>query len=102
MRKHPVTPKMCDWLGHLQSGLGLDSVIKRAARYLAIFQGCRCSEHLGPGIHWGKVIFVSCVRQMHDGVYCGRDEDFGGFMVTFRGTKTDQYTADFQSCQHGA
>jgi hypothetical protein len=71
VRKHPVTPKMCDWLDHLQAGLGLVAVIERAARCLAIFLGCRCSEYLGPEIHWDKVILVSCVGPMRDGVYCG-------------------------------
>ena len=90
-RKHPVAPEMCDWLDRRQAGLGLVGVIKRAARYLAIFLGCRCSEYLGPDIHWDKIIFVSCVRPMKKGAYCSWTDDFGGFMVTFRGSKTDQY-----------
>ena len=54
MRKHPITPEMCDWLDARQASLGLIGSIKRAARYLAIYLGCRCSEYLGPEVHWGK------------------------------------------------
>jgi len=91
VRKHPVTPEMCDWLDEHQSASGLVGVIKRAARYMAIFLGCRCSEYLGPEIHWDKIILVSCVRPMREGQYCSWSDDFDGFMVTFRGSKTDQY-----------
>ena len=68
VRKHPITREMCDWLAaHHQAALGLVGIIKRAARYLAIYLGCRCSEYLGPEVHWEKVILVSCVRPMREG-----------------------------------
>ena len=65
-RKHPIIPEMCDWIDAYQRTLGAAaapaSVIKRAARYIAIYLGCRCSEHLWPDIHWEKIILVSYVR----------------------------------------
>ena len=93
-RKHPVAPEMCDWLDRRQAGLGLVGVIKRAARYLAIFLGCRCSEYLGPDIHWDEIIFVCCLRPMKKGAYCSWTDDFDGFMVTFRGSKLTSTTRD--------
>ena len=90
-RKHPITPEMCDWLDADQRGGGLKSVIKRASRYVAIFLGCRCSEYLGPEIHWEKIILVSCIIPMLDKAYCSWFDEFNGLMVTFRASKTDQY-----------
>ena len=89
VRKHPITPEMCDWLDARQAPLGLVGIIKRAARYLAIYLGCRCSEYLGPEVHWEKIILVSCVRPITEGQYCSRSGDFDGIMVMFRGSKTD-------------
>ena len=54
-RKHPIAPEMCDWLDADQRDGGLKSVIKRASRYVAIYLGCRCSEYLGPGVHWKRL-----------------------------------------------
>ena len=90
-RKHPITPEMCDWLDADQRDGGLKSVVKRAYRYLATFWGCRCSEYLGPEVHWEKIILVSCVSPMFDEAYCSWFDDFNGLMVTFRASKTDQY-----------
>jgi len=94
-RKHPITPEMCEWIDAYQRTLGaavvLQSAIKRAARYIAIYLGCRCSEYLGPDIHWEKIILVSCVRPMKGDAYCDWEDDFDGVMVTFRGSKTDQF-----------
>ena len=94
-RKHPITPEMCEWIDAHQRTLGaaaaLQSAIKRAARYIAIYLGCRCSEYLGPDIHWEKIILVSCVRPMKGDAYCNWEDDFDGVMVTFRGSKTDQF-----------
>ena len=47
MRKHPVIPEMVDALDAEQKKLGLVGVIKRGARYVGVFLGCRCSEYLG-------------------------------------------------------
>ena len=86
---------MCDWIDAYQRTLGaaaaLASAIKRATRYIAIYLGCRCSEYLGPDIHWEEIILVSCIRPMKGDAYCNWDEEFGGAMVTFRGSKTDQF-----------
>lgn len=91
VRKHPITPEMCLWLDEEQRGAGLPGVIKRASRYFAIYLGCRCSEYLGPEIHWEKICLVSCIRPMMGDEYCTWFDDFDGLMVTFRASKTDQY-----------
>ena len=86
---------MCEWVDANQRALGaavaLASARKRAARYIAICLGCRCSEYLGPDIHWEKIILVPCVRPMKGGACCNWEDDFDGAMVTFRGSKTDQF-----------
>ena len=82
---------MCDSIDAYKRTLGaaavLASAIKRAARYITTYLGCRCSEYLGPDIHWEKVILVSCIRPMKGDAYCNWDEGFDGAMVTFRGSK---------------
>ena len=91
VRKHPVTPQMCNAIDEEQKPLGLVGVIKRAARYTAVFVGCRSSEYLGSDIDWDKILLTSDVRPMMGRQYCGWSDDFDGLMITFRGSKTDQY-----------
>jgi site-specific DNA-cytosine methylase/integrase len=91
VRKHPATPEMLDALDTEQKKLGLVGVIKRAGRYIGVFLGCRCSEYLGPDIDWDKIIQTSDVRPMMGHQYCEWSDEFDGLMVTFRGSKTDQY-----------
>ena len=91
VRKHPATPEMLDALDAEQKKLGLVGVIKRAGRYIGVFLGCRCSEYLGPDIDWDKIIQTSDVRPMMGHQYCEWSDEFDGLMVTFRGSKTDQY-----------
>ena len=62
-----------------------------AGRYIGVFLGCRCSEYLGPDIDWDKIILTSDVRPMMGHQYCEWSDEFDGLMVTFRGSKTDQY-----------
>ena len=82
---------MLDALDAEQEKLGLVGVIKRAGRYVGVFLGCRCSEYLGPDIDWDKIIQTSDVRPMMGHQYCEWSDEFDGLMVTFRGSKTDQY-----------
>ena len=91
VRKHPVTPEMCDHLDQAQKQHGLVGVIKRAARYIGIYLGCRCSEYLGPDIDWDKILLTNDVRPMKNHQYCEWSDEFDGLMITFRGSKTDQY-----------
>ena len=91
VRKHPATPEMCDHLDAAQAKLGLVGVIKRAGRYIGVYLGCRCSEYLGPDIDWDKILLTNDVRPMKNHQYCEWSDDFDGLMVTFRGSKTDQY-----------
>ena len=90
-RKHPVTPDMVDDMDEQQRGQGLDGVIKRAARYFALYLCCRASEYLAP-VDADKIVMVSNVQPMAGRRYTDwGDPAVDGFMAKFRGSKTDQY-----------
>ena len=86
-----MTHEMMLWLDDSQAKQGLVGVVKRAARYTGVFLALRCSEYLGPDVHWDKVIMVRDVHPMKGHKYCRWSDDFDGFMVMIRGSKTDQY-----------
>lgn len=90
-RKHPVTPEMCDNMDAREVRLGLRGVIKRAARYFALFLCCRASEYLAP-VDPDKIVLVSNVLPMAGRRYTDwGDPAIDGIMVKFRSSKTDQY-----------
>ena len=90
-RKHPVTPEMCEWLDKMQRGMGLEGVTRRAARYFGVLLCARCSEYLAP-IDDDKILLVRDVMPMKGKQYCDwGDEGIDGFMIRFRGSKTDKY-----------
>ena len=91
VRKHPITPEVCDWLDNEQRSQGLIGIIKKTDRYFGIYVGARASEHLGPDIDWDKICMVSDIRPMIGQQYCTWADDFDGVMIKFRGSKTDQY-----------
>ena len=86
-----MIPEMVDALDAEQKKLGLVGVIKLGARYVGVFLGCRCSEYLGPDIDWDNIILISDMRPMKNHQYCEWSGEFDGLMITFRGSKTDQY-----------
>ena len=89
-RKHPVTPDMVDDMDEQQRGQGLDGVIKRAARYFALYLCCHASEYLAP-VDADKIFMVSNAQPMAGRRYTDwGDPAVDGFMAKFRGSKTDQ------------
>ena len=95
-RKHPVTPEMMDYLDQRDfarrpDAPGLEAIIRRAARYFGLFYCARCSEYLAP-VDEDKILLVRDLMPM-----CGKKyvdwshEGIDGFMVRFRGSKTDKY-----------
>ena len=90
-RKHPVTPEMCDWMDEHQKSLGITGVVKRAARYFALFLCCRSSEYLAP-VDADKIMLVGDVSPMAGRRYTTWDDPaVDGIMAKFRSSKTDQY-----------
>ena len=89
-RKYPATPEMMDYLDRKDAGRGRLGIALRAARYLALFFACRCSEYLAP-FDWDKVILVGDISPMSGRSYCNWEDDFDGSMVRFRSSKTDKY-----------
>ena len=82
---------MCEWLDAKQRGMGLEGVVRRAARYFGVLLCARCSEYLAP-IDDDKILLVRDVMPMKGKQYCDwGDEDIDGCMVRFRGSKTDRY-----------
>ena len=82
---------MCEWLDKMQRGMGLEGVTRRAARYFGVLLCARCSEYLAP-IDDGKILLVRDVMPMKGKQYCDwGDEGIDGFMIRFRGSKTDKY-----------
>ena len=94
-RKHPVTPEMCDRMDAKErkkyGKRGIVGVIKRAARYFALFLCCRASEYLAP-VSPEKIMLVGDVMPMAGRRYTDwSDPAVDGIMARFRSSKTDQY-----------